>query len=178
MPSQNFWSKAIARSAKTALENITLLKDELTTNFPESLNKDILVYLENFKELLTLSIEKLKSRDADSFKLYSDLYNLDPAYGEILKECYFKEFNKQVAIQNFLGLLHLTELKKEAETLKKQVESAKRKTQIVQKAPEKQREEEREERREEKSSEEPTPAPKKISTKKPAAITQKEELEK
>lgn len=171
-------NRTVSQNFKTALENITLLKDELTANFPETLNKDILVYLENFKELLTLSIEKLKSRDADSFKLYSDLYNLDPAYGEILKECYFKEFNKQVAIQNFLGLLHLTELKKEAETLKKQVESAKRKTQIVQKAPEKQREEEREERREEKSSEEPTPAPKKISTRKPASITQKEELEK
>lgn len=160
-------NRTVSQNFKTALENITLLKEDLTANFSENPNSDFLTYLENFKELLTLSIEKLKSRDADSFKLYSDLYNLDPAYGEILKECYFKEFNKKVAIQNFLGLLHLQELKKEAETLKKQVENAKRKTQIAEKAPQTSQ-----------NKATASPSPKKINTKKSTSTSQTEELEK
>ena len=158
-------NRTVSQNFKTALENISSLKEDLTTNFPESLSSDALVYLENFKELLTLSIEKLKSRDADSFMLYSNLYNLDPAYGEILKECYFKEFNKKVAIQNFLGLLHLQELKKEAEKLKKQVENEKRKTQVAEKQPLHNKEASR-------------VLPRKINTKKAPQNTQTEELEK
>ena len=50
---------------------------------------------------------ELKSGEANSLALYEDVYNIDSVYGEILKESFLKNFNKTVAIENFLSTCRL-----------------------------------------------------------------------
>ena len=116
-------NKKVKENFKTALENTEALKldileqiESATPELKESL-QDVLLFLKNRAELLTVAIEKLKSQDADSLRLYEDIYNIDAMYSEILKESYFKEFKKQVAIENFLSTCRI---KAKLETFKQE----------------------------------------------------------
>ena len=101
-------NRAVSANFKFALANTTALKLDILTEMenadPELKQKlsDVLFYLNNREELLIQAIEKLKDMAENSFKLYEAIYNLDSNYGEMLKESFFKEFNKQIVIENFL----------------------------------------------------------------------------
>lgn len=106
-------NRAVAQNFKLALENAENIKLDVLTEMenavPEMKDKlsGVVLYLNNRIELLQQAIESLKSGEADSLKLYEDIQNIDNVYGEILKESYFKNFNKTVAIENFLSTCRL-----------------------------------------------------------------------
>ena len=106
-------NKTVSTYFKQALENAEALKLDILTELEnaDDVMKDklseIVFYLNNRIELLTQAIEKFKFPEANSLKLYEDVYNIDSIYGEILKESFFKNFNKTVAIENFLSTCRL-----------------------------------------------------------------------
>ena len=106
-------NKVVSSYFKQAVENAEALKLDILTELEnaDELMKDrlleIVLYLNNRIELLNQAIENLKFPEANSLKLYEDIYNIDSIYGEILKESYFKNFNKIVAIENFLSTCRL-----------------------------------------------------------------------
>ena len=116
-------NKKVKENFKLALENTEALKLDILNQMeiaePELKAKleEVYLFLKNREKLLLVAIEALKSQDANSFKLYEDIHNIDAIYSEILKESYFKEFQKQVAIENFLSTCRL---KAKLEEVKKQ----------------------------------------------------------
>ena len=106
-------NRAVSQSFKLAIENAENLKTDILNEMEsaESAMKDklseIVLYLNNRIELLSQAVEELKSGEANSLALYEDVYNIDSVYGEILKESFLKNFNKTVAIENFLSTCRL-----------------------------------------------------------------------
>ena len=106
-------NRAVSQSFKLAIENAENLKTDILNEMEsaEPVMKDklseIVLYLNNRIELLSRAVEELKSGEANSLALYEDVYNIDSVYGEILKESFLKNFNKTVAIENFLSTCRL-----------------------------------------------------------------------
>ena len=106
-------NRAVSQSFKLAIENAENLKtdilNEMESAEPAMKDKlsEIVLYLNNRIELLSQAVEELKSGEANSLALYEDVYNIDSVYGEILKESFLKNFNKTVAIENFLSTCRL-----------------------------------------------------------------------
>ena len=84
-------NKELINKIKAELENVT---DE---NVKAKMNK-MLVTLKNRGEMLRLSIQKLKQKDANALKMYKDLFGLDSELSEILKD----EFNEKVNMNNMV----------------------------------------------------------------------------
>ena len=106
-------NRAVSQNFKLALENTEALKldilAEMESAEPAMKDKlsEVVLYLNNRAELLSQAIEALKSGEASSLKLYEEVYNIDSVYGEILKESFLKNFNKTVAVENFLSTCRL-----------------------------------------------------------------------
>ena len=106
-------NRAVSQNFKLALENTEALKldilAEMESAEPAMKDKlsEVVLYLNNRTELLSQAIEALKSGEASSLKLYEEVYNIDSVYGEILKESFLKNFNKTVAVENFLSTCRL-----------------------------------------------------------------------
>lgn len=134
-------NKAVSQNFKEALENTENLKldilAELENAEPAMKDKlsEILLYLNNRAELLSQAIDTLKSGEANSLKLYEDVYNIDSVYGEILKDSFLKNFNRTVAVENFLSTCRLRikfeEFKKEQ--IKEQEKLARQRVNAIEK---------------------------------------------
>ena len=118
-------------SFKTALQNTTLLKEEM---IKKMINSDVLskkqcekvvLYLKNREQLLKKFLTKI-NRGANILEMLQELTDLDPELAEKLKSTFYKNFNLQIALDNLVRFIMQemekhpikTELEKPQETIK------------------------------------------------------------
>ena len=99
--------KDIIESFENSLENNNLVLAEVSQMPSSKKQKEIKVFLKNRSKLLAEAIEKLKNGDSLAFELYKELAGLDVEYSKYLKKSFYKDFDLNVVIQNFLSIINL-----------------------------------------------------------------------
>lgn len=104
-------NKSISKNFDIALENNTNLIDNLQKKVKELSSpkeqkqlKQIIVTLKNRGELLKISKEKLKQKNADAVKMYTEIFGLDSELSELLQDSYTKKINLVILMQKLLDL--------------------------------------------------------------------------
>ena len=104
-------NKSISKNFEIAIENNTALVESLQKKIKELSSpkeqkqlKQIIVTLKNRGELLKISKEKLKQKNADAVKMYTEIFGLDSELSELLQDSYTKKINFVILMQKLMDL--------------------------------------------------------------------------
>lgn len=104
-------NKNIAKNFDIALSNNTKLLDKMQNKLSQITNvkvkkqvQNMIITLKNRGELLRISKDKLKKKDADALKMYIEIFGLDSELSELLGDNFTNKINIIIVLQHLLDL--------------------------------------------------------------------------